>query len=111
MRAALLVLSLFASSALADVGPRPPPCSVPTACVTCVNNAGDADAGCAAGALDAGLVLSECSDRSGSVLSSYYCPKDQPAVRSCGCATVDVVGLAGLGVFLPRLLRRRVSRA
>lgn len=107
MRLALLACCVLASVALADVGPRPPPCVVPSACVTCVNSAGSSDGGCEAGAADAGLLLSECSDRTGSQLSTYYCPRDQPAVRSCGCATLDVVGLAGLGVFLPRLLRRR----
>ena len=94
----LSFLVLFISSiALADVGPRPPRCSVPEGCVTC---SGEPE--CSAQAVDAGLIESECSDRSGSVEYSYFCPKGKTATR--GCSSVDVMGMSALGLLL---LRRR----
>lgn len=97
----LTFLVLFVSSiALADVGPRPPRCNVPEGCVTCTG-----EQECVAQAVDAGLVASECSDRSGSVQYSYFCPQGKVATR--GCSSVDVIGLGALATLL---LRRRRER-
>lgn len=78
----------WAAAAAADVGPPVPKCSVPPECVSCGRSLSDADSGvdCRAAALDAGLSLSSCSDRSGVSLSEYYCPPGKQAVRGCGCA-------------------------
>ena len=96
----LAFLVLFVSSiALADVGPRPARCNVPEGCVTC---SGEVE--CGAQAVDAGLIESECSDRSGSVEYRYFCPKGKTATR--GCSSVDVLGLSAL-IFLFRRRRER----
>ena len=99
MKVAFLVL-LVSSIALADVGPRPPRCNVPEGCVTC---SGEQE--CVAQALDAWLIESECSDRSGSVEYGYFCPKGKTATR--GCSSVDVLGLSALATLM---LRRRRER-
>ena len=91
MRPTLLALLLVGSTAFADVGPRPPKCTVPVECLTCVAT-GQADAGyeaCLANAADAGLSKSECNDRSGSWLTTYYCPPGKEASRGCGCSSAE----------------------
>ena len=106
----LAILSLFiALPALADVGPPPPKCNVPSACTSCGRNLGDEDAGweCRAGAADAGLTVSECTDRSGAYLTEYYCPRGTTATRpACGCSAVDAPFALGL-LGLVSALRRR----
>jgi len=106
---AITLFLLLASSAVADVGPRPPACTVPAACVTCttgLDTSPDGGDGCAAGALDAGLRLADCTDHYGLTLKSYYCPASTPAYRSCGCGAAEgLAAVALLGLF--PLLRRR----
>lgn len=100
-------LLLLSSIALADVGPRPPKCNVPQSCTTCGESLADEAMGadCRTAALDAGLILSECSDRVGSGVTRYYCPKGTTVSR--GCSSVDVLGLSALGLLL---LRRRSAK-
>lgn len=105
MRVVLLVSCLLATAALADVGPRPPPCSVPGECVTCTRNGSETSTPCGDAAVDAGLVRSACTDRQGAVFSEYYCPADKPATRLCGCSSTEALG----AVALLALLRRRRS--
>lgn len=85
---------------------------MPAGCVTCVTNLGEPDAGadCRAGAADAGLALSDCTDRSGAALSVYYCPAGTTATRGCGCSAVDAPFALGLLVLLRRR-RRNVTSA
>lgn len=100
---AVLVL---AASALADVGPRPPPCNIAgKSCTTCTVNAGDPPGACELGAQDAGLVAADCSDRTGAVLQYYYCPKGTTLTHS-SCASVPLE-LVPCGALVLLLLRRR----
>ncbi|MBX7098267.1 MAG: hypothetical protein K1X89_11185 [Myxococcaceae bacterium] len=110
MRVSLL-LALLPGVALADVGPKPPPCNVPAACTTCWTLFGDPDAGvqCGLAARDAGLVLSDCADRVGASEKTYYCPPGMPATqRPCGCDAG--AGATALGAVLVLLWRRARSR-
>ncbi len=109
-----VVVWLLASAAFADVAPPLPKCVVPSECVTCGRSLGEADAGtdCRAKAQDAGLVLSNCTDRSGAFVSEYFCPSGKQAVRGCGCAGVEggvLFGLMGVGASWCRGHRRRRS--
>lgn len=99
----VFLAAILSTAALADVGPRPPPCSVPSGCVTCVRNGGETATPCGDEAIDAGLVRSDCSDRSGAVFTEYYCPPSTPATRFCGCSSTEVLG----AIALLALLRRR----
>ena len=104
MRTCLWLSLLLAAPALADVGPRPPPCSVPEGCVSCVSMGGDPTvADCRSGALAKGLVRSDCSDRRGAELTEYFCPANTPA-RRCGCGATDAAVWAVAAVLM---LRRR----
>lgn len=112
MKKLAVLCLLIAVPALADVGPPPAKCSVPSACVSCETNLGDADAGweCRANAADAGLTVSECTDRSGAYLTEYYCPSGTTATRpACGCSAVDAPFALGL-LGLVSALRRRARR-
>lgn len=102
-----LLLTLLPGVALADVGPKPPPCNVPAGCTTCLTLFGDPDGGvqCGLAARDAGLVLSDCADRVGASEKEYYCPPGMPArQRPCGC---DAGAGAGALVAALVLSRRR----
>lgn len=105
----LIASVLFASVALADVGPPPPKCNVPKECVTCGVILSEPDSGtdCRAGALDAGLTKSDCSDRVGTSLSEYYCPAGKAASRGCGCGAVDPLMVVAAFALVPLLRRRR----
>jgi hypothetical protein len=102
-----LLFTLVSLSALADVGPRPAACNVAgKGCTTCDLNAGEPPGVCEASAQDAGLVLSDCTDRSGALLHTYYCPKGTSVARSsCAAVPPEVVPFAGL--LLLALRRRR----
>ncbi len=105
----LFVLSLFVSAvALADVGPPPPKCVVPSQCRTCATSLADETLGadCRAQAADAGLVRSDCTDRSGVSVSEYYCPSGKQAVRGCGCSSAEALSGA-LAALVSLALRRR----
>lgn len=99
---------------LSDVGPKPPPCNVEgKGCTSCVSLAGQSDGGCEAFALDAGLKLSDCSDRSGSQLTSYYCPAGVTLSHgSCGCASAPLgAALLVLALIGARRARGRAGRS
>jgi hypothetical protein len=109
------MLTLVAMLALADVGPRPAPCnSEGKGCTACESNTPDSDGGCDAAALDAGLKLSDCSDRSGSVLTSYYCPPGvtltHPGCGGCSSAPLGALLLGAL-TFRARRSARRAGRS
>ncbi len=111
MRFALALCFVLASTAFADV-PTPCPkarCSVPSGCLVCWAQSWKPDSGtdCRAAAADAGLVLSECTDRAGSGTNEYYCPPGHPAVSGCGCAAIDGFALAAALTLVPWLRRRR----
>lgn len=104
----LLAAVLWSSLATADVGPRPAPCNVQgLGCTSCVERfGGDNDAGCAADALDAGLVLSDCTDRVGASETRHYCPSGVRVGRACGCAGSPDAFTAAAAVVLLGLRRR-----
>lgn len=107
MRLLTLLTVLLSATALADVGPPPPRCVVPSECHACSGAIGDPDGGvaaCHAQYTDAGLVLSDCTDRSGAYVTEYYCPAGKPATRGCGCSSVEALGagLLGLAGLVPR---------
>ena len=104
-------LALIAGPALADVGPKPPHCRVPSSCVSCPVHFGDPDAGqdCRASAVDAGLVDSACVDSVGAGATHYYCPPGVTATRPCGCSASGGAGALGL-LAGSRLARRRRQR-
>jgi MYXO-CTERM domain-containing protein len=109
MRLISLVTVLVSATALADVGPPAPKCVVPSECRACSGAIGDPDGGvaaCHAQNADAGLVLSDCTDRSGAYLTEYYCPAGKLATRGCGCSSVEAMG-AGLLGLVGLVLRRR----
>lgn len=112
MKKLAVLCALFAVPALADVGPKPPACTVPATCVSCETTVSEPDAGsdCRAGAADAGMTKSDCSDSSGAYVTEYYCPSGVTATRpSCGCSAVDAPFALGL-LGLVSALRRRVRR-
>jgi MYXO-CTERM domain-containing protein len=111
MRALVLVLSsLVAGVAVADVGPAPPRCVVPGSCVTCrVRTGMESGDACVVAALDGGLVKQQCSDKLGADTALHYCPSGTTATKP-GCATAP--GLVGVALLaLSGLARRRRSRS
>lgn len=111
MRALVLVSVLVSAVALADVGPPPPKCVVPSECRACTTSLADSTVGadCRAQFADAGLALSDCSDRSGVAVTEYYCPSGKKAVRGCGCSSVEALGGGLFALVSLALVRRRAS--
>ena len=106
LRLTVLAAALFSFSALADLGPKPAGCNISgKGCTTCDLNAGEQPGTCEAGALDAGLVLEDCSDRTGATLHHYYCPVGTTLSHS-SCASVPYE-LLPFGALLLLALRRR----
>ena len=106
MRLHLLAVLMFASTALADIGPGRAPCNVPPECTGCrVSYLGGSDAGieCREAALAAGMTKSDCSDSSTREGTEYYCPTGKMATRGCGCGSAE--GLFAFGALI--LLSRR----
>lgn len=108
MRGALVTL-LLSSWALADVGPRPAACTVPASCQRCsVALSGDAGVDCVLSANDAGLLLSGCTDRAGSIEQQYFCPPGVTATRPTtpmGCQLMPGAALVAVAAVVA--LRRR----
>jgi uncharacterized protein (TIGR03382 family) len=98
----LLLAALVSLPALADVGPRPPNCAPPSTCVSCTSPAGSPNEACVANATDAGLVVVDCSDRTGSVFTNYYCPPGTPVGRGCNAAPAGAMAVMGMLVLLRR---------
>lgn len=102
MRAALVLATLWVSTALADVGPGPKwRCSPPDTCQSCASF----DEACAGAAVDAGLEKADCQDTIGTP-TSYYCPPGTSVGRYCSCSAIEAPVVAGL-LGLVALLRRR----
>ena len=107
-----LMVAILGMPAWADYPPPAVNCTVPAECTTCGPHW---DAGCSATALDAGLILSECFDFTGSSsnpssVTRYYCPPGVDAHRiQCGCGSAGAAAMVMLLVMAP-LLRGRRSR-
>lgn len=107
MRALVLVLTMVAGVAVADVGPAPPRCVVPGACVTCrVRTGMESGDPCVVDALDGGLVKQQCSDKLGADTALHYCPSGTTATKP-GCTSAP--GLVGVALVAWSLARRRRS--
>ena len=102
MRAFLLISSLLAAAAWADVPGPKTVCIAPDGCVSCEN----ADTDCIAAAQDAGLVLSDCVSTRG-VPTRFVCPPGHPAVASCGCSNAPVFFGVTLAVLVLLFRRKR----
>lgn len=96
MRLLFVVGWLAAGVALADVPGPQTVCDGPK-CTVCTDTA------CANTALDAGLLLSECTSKN----LTYYCPPGEDAVARCGCASTPANILLGLGALAALLRKRR----
>jgi uncharacterized protein (TIGR03382 family) len=108
MKTLLAACFLVAAPALADVGPRPPSCTVPASCVSCTTSVSEPDAGadCRSGAADAGLSRSDCTDSAGAFVTEHFCPKGVTASRpGCGCSAVDAPSLLALLALVSRRQR------
>lgn len=104
LRRAVLVVSVLAGAAFADVPGPKSVCNAPPECVGCSVS----DPECSAGAQDAGLLKTDCTTQRGTPVN-YYCPPGVDPVQSCGCS-----GAAGLSAFafgaLAMLGRRRFKK-
>jgi len=103
VRIAVLVGSLVAAVALADVPGPKTVCKAPPECVPC--SAGDR--ACVDNAVDAGLILSDCVSRVGTP-TSFLCPPGVMPTASCSCSSAGGALLLALVAVLGG--RRRLSR-
>lgn len=101
LRGAMVVVSLFAGAAFADVPGPKSVCHAPLECVGCSIS----DPDCKANAQDAGLLATDCTTQRGTPVN-YYCPPGVEPVQACGCSSAS--GLLALGVLV--MLARRAKK-
>lgn len=103
---AVLVVSLVAGSAFADVPGPKQTCNAPPECVGCPVS----DPDCKANAEDAGLLATDCTTRRG-VPVNYYCPPGVEPVQTCGCSGASGLFAIGALVLLGRRAKKNPLRA
>lgn len=99
----MLVMSLVAAVALADVPGPKKTCTAPPECVACRTG----DQPCLDNAADAGLILSDCVSRVG-VPTYFVCPPGVTPTASCSCSSAG--GALLLAVVAVLGGRRRFNR-